>query len=145
SSAYRLRMPLLREPLLLLSRSDTVKRLVSTLPVSAGIVRGYVPGETTEAAVEASARLVRDGLAVTLDFLGEDTLDVEQAEAAVAAYLALLKRLSAAGLQRQAEVSVKLSAIGQALPEVGHKLALENARTICRAARNAGTTVTLDM
>jgi proline dehydrogenase len=40
---------------------------------------------------------------------------------------------------------VKLSAIGQALPEIGHKLALENARRICRAARNAGTTVTLDM
>ena len=31
------------------------------------------------------------------------------------------------------------------LPDKGHKIALENARTICRAARNAGTTVTLDM
>ena len=40
---------------------------------------------------------------------------------------------------------MKLSAIGQALPDHGHKIALENARTICRAARNAGTTVTLDM
>ena len=40
---------------------------------------------------------------------------------------------------------MKLSAIGQALPDNGHKIALENARTICRAARNAGTTVTLDM
>ena len=40
---------------------------------------------------------------------------------------------------------MKLSAVGQALPDSGHKIALENARTICRAARNAGTTVTLDM
>ncbi len=63
----------------------------------------------------------------------------------MAAYVALLRQLSAARLQRHAEVSVKLSAIGQALPETGHKIALENARTICRAARNAGTTVTLDM
>jgi proline dehydrogenase len=75
---------------------------------------------------------------------------VEQAEATVAAYLDLLKQLAARGLTRSAEVSVKLSAIGQALPdnagfEGGHKIALENARTICRAARNAGTTVTLDM
>jgi proline dehydrogenase len=104
-----------------------------------------VPGETTETAVDATARLVGDGLTVTLDFLGEDTLDAEQADATVTAYVTLLKKLSAAGLQRQAEVSVKLSAIGQALPDVGHKVALENARTICRAARNAGTTVTLDM
>src|SRR5215210_6663721 len=143
-------MALLREPLLMLSRSGTVKRLVSTMPVSAGIVRSYVPGETTESAVEATRGLVDDGLKVTLDFLGEDTLDVEQAEATVAAYLDLLKQLAARGLTRSAEVSVKLSAIGQALPdnagfEGGHKIALENARTICRAARNAGTTVTLDM
>jgi len=138
-------MSLLREPLLLLSRSRTVKKLVSTLPVSSGIVRNYVPGETTATAVDATARLVADGLTATLDFLGEDTLDAEQAEVTAAAYLALLKQLSAAGLQRHAEVSVKLSAIGQALPDTGHKIALENARTICRAARNAGTTVTLDM
>ena len=138
-------MALLREPLLLLSRSNQVKRLVSSMPVSAGIVKSYVPGETTEAAVDATRGLVDDHLKATLDFLGEDTLDVEQADATVAAYVDLLKQLSAQGLSRSAEVSVKLSAIGQALPDVGHKTALENARTICRAARNAGTTVTLDM
>jgi proline dehydrogenase len=138
-------MSLLRQPLLLLSRSKQVKNLVSTLPVSSGIVHGYVPGESTESAVTATAELVEDGLMVTLDYLGEDTLDAEQAEATVAAYVDLLESLSAAGLTRRAEVSVKLSAVGQALPESGHKVALENARTICRAARNAGTTVTLDM
>jgi proline dehydrogenase len=138
-------MALLREPLLLLSRSGLVKKLVSTMPVSAGVVKSYVPGETNESAVEATRGLVADGLKVTLDFLGEDTLDVEQAEATVSAYVDVLKQLSASGLSRNAEVSVKLSAIGQALPDVGHKTALENARTICRAARNAGTTVTLDM
>ncbi|HEU4811316.1 MAG TPA: proline dehydrogenase family protein [Nocardioides sp.] len=136
---------MLRQPLLLLARSEHVKKLVSTMPVSSGIVNSYVPGETTESAVDATAVLVDDGLRVTLDFLGEDTLDVEQADATVAAYLDVLEQLAAHGLTRSAEVSVKLSAIGQALPENGNKIALENARTICRAARNAGTTVTLDM
>jgi proline dehydrogenase len=138
-------MSLLRQPLLLLSRSATVKKLVSTMPVSAGIVTSYVPGETTEAAVEATRRLVDDGLTVTLDYLGEDTLDVAQADATVAAYVEVLEELAAHGLARSGEVSIKLSAIGQALPDGGHKIALDNARTICRAARNAGTTVTLDM
>ena len=120
------------------------------MPVSAGIVRSYVPGETTSSAVDATAGLQADGLKVTLDFLGEDTLDVAQADATVAAYVDLLQALSARGLTRGAEVSVKLSAIGQFLPDAagfggGHKVALENARTICRAARNAGTAVTLDM
>jgi len=138
-------LSLLRQPLLLLARSGRVKQLVSTMPVSAGIVASYVPGETSESVVEATAGLVDAGLLATLDFLGEDTLDAGQADATVAAYLDVLERLSARGLTRSTEVSVKLSAIGQKLPVDGEKIALENARTICRAARNAGTTVTLDM
>jgi len=138
-------MALLREPLLLLSRSEQLKRLVSTMPVSAGIVSSYVPGETTASVVEATATLVADGLHASLDHLGEDVLDADQADATVAAYKDVLAALSERGLARRAEVSVKLSAIGQALEANGHKIALENARAICRAARNAGTTVTLDM
>jgi len=138
-------MSLLRQPILLLARSQGVKRLVSTMPVSSGIVTGYVPGETTQTAVAATQVLVDDGLRVTLDYLGEDTTDAAQAEATVAAYKELLADLAAKGLAPHAEVSVKLSAIGQSLPDSGHKVALENARDICRAARNAGTTVTLDM
>jgi proline dehydrogenase len=138
-------LSLLRQPLLLLARSTKVKQLVSTMPVSSGIVSSYVPGETSESVVEATAGLVEDGLRATLDFLGEDTLDAEQADATVAAYLEVLEQLSARGLTRSTEVSFKLSAIGQKLPANGEKIALENARTICRAARNAGTTVTLDM
>ena len=138
-------MSLLRQPILLLARSQGVKKLVSTMPVSSSIVTGYVPGETTADAVAATSVLVDDGLRVTLDYLGEDTTDAAQADATVAAYKELLADLATKGLAPQAEVSVKLSAIGQFLPDNGHKVALENARDICRAARNAGTTVTLDM
>ena len=134
-----------RQPLLMLARSDRVKELVTTLPVSGSIVGRYVPGESTESAVDATGRLIGSGLHVTLDFLGEDTLDREQADQTVAAYLELLRSLVEHGLARNAEVSVKLSAVGQALPDEGEKVALENARTIAQAARNAGTTMTLDM
>ncbi|MFP5253363.1 MAG: proline dehydrogenase family protein [Actinomycetes bacterium] len=136
---------MLRQPLLMLARSHKVKDLVATMPVSSGIVSGYVPGETTADAVAASRMLIQSGLHVTLDFLGEDTLDREQADRTVAAYLDVLRGLTEQGLSRNAEVSVKLSAVGQALPDGGEKIALENARVICQAARNAGTTVTLDM
>ena len=138
-------MSLLRQPILLLARSQGVKKLVSTMPVSSGIVTSYVPGEHTADAVRATSVLVDDGLRVTLDYLGEDTTDAARADATVAAYKELLAELAAKGLAPHAEVSVKLSAIGQSLPDNGHKVALENARDICRAARNAGTTVTLDM
>ncbi|MFL6131489.1 MAG: proline dehydrogenase family protein [Nocardioidaceae bacterium] len=136
---------MLRQPLLMLARSDKVKQFITGMPVSNGIVARYVPGESTGEAVRASGDLVASGLHVTLDFLGEDTLDREQADHTVAAYVDVLRALSDEGLSRNVEVSVKLSAIGQALPDEGEKVAVENARMICHAARNAGTTVTLDM
>ena len=136
---------MLRQMILWLARSERIKKLISTMPVSSGIVGHHVPGEDTASAVRATEELIASGLHVTLDYLGEDTLDPEQAEATVNAYLDVLAALGASGLARNAEVSVKLSAVGQALPEIGAKLSLENARTICQAARNVGTTVTLDM
>jgi proline dehydrogenase len=93
-------------------------------------------------AVRASKELAAAGLSVSLDHLGEDTTDATHATATTAAYVTLLERLSAAGLARAAEVSVKLSAVGQALEK---SLCLDNAREICAAADRIGTTVTLDM
>ncbi|GAB3989721.1 proline dehydrogenase family protein [Nocardioides marmoraquaticus] len=136
---------MLRQPILLLARSPHAERLVSNLPLSRAVVRRFVPGTQTDEAVRATRELVGDGLLVTLDHLGEDTLDRAQADATVAAYLDLLEALGAAGLARSAEVSVKLSAIGQALDDDGPALATANARRICEAARTVGTTVTLDM
>jgi proline dehydrogenase len=84
---------------------------------------------------------VSDGLAVTLDHLGESVADAAGAQATVQRYLELLACLAAEGLTGRAEVSVKLSAVGQRLDET---IALRNAAQICAAAEQAGTTVTLD-
>jgi proline dehydrogenase len=135
---------MLRRTLLMLSRSDRVKHAVSSMPVSSGIVARYVAGEGVDDAVAATSTLLDSGRLVTLDFLGEDTLDVRQAQATVDAYVLLLERLADKGLAHGAEVSVKLSAVGQALAD-GHRVSLANAQVICAAAERAGTTVTLDM
>jgi proline dehydrogenase len=132
----------LRSLILAAAGNHTVKRLVDTAPVSRGIVRRFVAGETADDAVRVTRELVDAGLWVTLDHLGEDTTQREHAEAVVRAYLELLDRLHGDGLAERAEVSVKLSAVGQALSE---PLALENASRICAAAEQGGTTVTLDM
>jgi len=135
----------LRRSLLALSRSEQVKGLVTSLPVSSSVVTRFVAGEATDDAVRTSGELIDQGLQVSLDHLGEDTLDPAQADAVTQAYLDVLTDLMAAGLSACAEVSVKLSAVGQALPGDGERIALDNARRVCTAARNAGTTVTLDM
>jgi proline dehydrogenase len=136
---------LLRHSLLALSRSERVKNLVTTMPVSSSVVARYVPGESSREAVDVVEQLVAAGNTVSLDFLGEDTLERAHAEDTVTAYLDVLEVLAARGLATSAEVSVKLSAVGQALPDDGERVALDNARRICHAARNAGTVVSLDM
>ena len=80
-----------------------------------------------------------------VDHLGEDVTDPADAAATRAAYVALLDRLDVLGLAHAVEVSVKLSALGQALPGDGDRIALDHAAAICAAAMRAGTTVTLDM
>jgi proline dehydrogenase len=135
----------IRRALLAAAGSDWLRDVAAGAPVSRDVVRRFVAGEATEDAVEATRRLVADGLLATIDHLGEDTTDLAQAEATRTAYLSLLGRLADEGLTAGAEVSVKLSAVGQALPGDGEKIALEHARQICAAADAAGTTVTLDM
>ncbi|MDQ1626142.1 MAG: proline dehydrogenase [Actinomycetota bacterium] len=136
---------MLRRVLLSLSRSGRVRHLVETAPVSRGVVTRFVAGTREQDAVAVSRRLVDSGRLVSLDRLGEDTVERSQAEATRDAYVSLLDMLARDGLTGGAEVSVKLSAVGQALPGDGEKIALDNAFTICEAARAAGTTVTLDM
>lgn len=135
---------MLRTPLLAAARSTACRRLVERTPVTRGLVDRFVAGSTQEQALPKVAELTRDRY-VTLDHLGEDTTDAAQAQATVDAYTRLLGALAEQGLAERAEVSVKLSAVGQFLPADGEKIALENARDICRAAEAAGTTVTLDM
>lgn len=112
-----------------------------TSSVNRHLVSRFVPGVRTEQAVAAASALVADGLAVTLNYLGEDVTAAADARSTVRAYLELLACLDAQGLAERAEVSVKLSAVGQRLDEA---LALRNAAQICAAARRAGTTITLD-
>ena len=95
-------------------------------------------------ALAVTGRLISEGLLVTLDHLGEDTVEAVQAGVITAKYEELLERLAEAQYGARAEVSVKLTALGQLLDD-GEKVALENAQRICAAARDARTTVTLDM
>jgi proline dehydrogenase len=135
----------LRRTLLTMSRSTKVRHLIETAPVSRSVVSRFVAGTSAEEAVDASRVLIDSGRLVSLDRLGEDTVEPSQAEATRDAYLRLLKLLADGGLTAGAEVSVKLSAVGQALPGDGERFALDNAYAICEAARSVGTTVTLDM
>ncbi|GAA4618632.1 proline dehydrogenase family protein [Saccharopolyspora hordei] len=136
---------MLRSTLLAAARSQGVRRLVEANPLTKPVVQRFVAGTTPDDAVRVTRALRDQGMHVTLDHLGEDTLDAQQAAEIVRAYRRMLRVLADEGLADRAEVSVKLSAVGQFLPGDGEKIALDNARLVCEAAAEAGTTVTLDM
>ncbi|GIE83544.1 proline dehydrogenase family protein [Actinoplanes regularis] len=120
--------------------SARLERLVESTPGSKEMVKRFVAGGDAEGALRTVRGLTDDGLAVSLDHLGPESATPERARAVRDEYVALLSRLRDAGLTPAAEVSVKLSALGQLIDE---KTAYEHARAICSAAAEAGTTVTL--
>jgi proline dehydrogenase len=133
----------LRRVLLAASASPALRQLIVTAPQTRAIVDSYVAGETADDAVRVTRGLRASGLLVTLDYLGEDTTDETQAAAVVDEYVHLLGKLAADGLTQggTTEVSVKPTAVGLF---VRPGLAADNIARICEAAREAGTTVTLD-
>jgi proline dehydrogenase len=135
---------MLGRSLLELATHDAVRRVVTSAPISRNVARRFVAGETTAEAVAAVAEIAGSGRLVTVDHLGEDTLDLRSATAATDAYLRLLDALSGAGLIAVAEVSVKLTVVGLALPN-GVDIALSNAQRIVKKSAELGTTVTIDM
>lgn len=138
----------LRPAILAASRREGLRRTAERLTVTRKVVHRFVPGETIDSVLNSVAVLRDSGRLVSIDYLGEDVASADDADAVVRTYLDLIDTLGAPGATgdavRPLEVSVKLSALGQSLERDGHKIARENAWSICDAARRAGVWVTVD-
>jgi proline dehydrogenase len=144
----------LRKTLLAAAASERVRDVLMSAPGTRGVVERYVAGESSEEAVAVARALRAEGLLVTLDYLGEDTTDAQRAAATAAQYVHLLGKLAAEGLTEggAVEVSVKPTALGLLLGTegqpgpnaLGERVATEHLDRIAVAARDAGTTVTID-
>jgi proline dehydrogenase len=139
----------LRPAILAASHSAALRRTAERLPVTAAVVHRFVPGASLDRVLDSVAALRDSGRLVSIDYLGEDVSDVDGANATIRAYLQLLAALGRRpdaqhdGV-RPLEVSLKLSALGQALDRDGEKIALENAHIICERAERVGAWVTVD-
>jgi proline dehydrogenase len=138
-----------RPAMLAASRADRLRRTVERSPLTRRVVRRFVPGDSLDGVLDVVAALRDSGRLVSIDYLGENVRDVDDAAATVRAYLRVLDALgwrsdTACEGVRPLEVSLKLSALGQALDRDGEKIALDNARTICERAERVGAWVTVD-
>ena len=100
----------------------------------------FVAGMTVEESLKAAEAVNREGIAVSLDSLGESVLDVAQAEASAAIYHRLIDEIETRGLK--ANVSVKLTQMGMDLdPGLAERIVGE----LVEHANAADTFVRIDM
>ena len=134
---------MLRRALLAVAASEQIRGVVTTTPATRAVVDRYVAGDSISDAVRVARSLRAAGLLVTLDYLGEDATDSRLAADTATQYVQLLGKLAAEGLTEggAVEVSVKPTAVGLLLDE---RMASDHLERIAIAAREAGTTVTVD-
>lgn len=100
----------------------------------------FIAGTTVEDALRAAEAVNRQGIAVTLDSLGESVTTSAEAHRAAEVYHRLLDAIAARRLN--ANISIKLTQMGL---ELSPKLAEETASSLAQHAHTTGNFVRVDM
>lgn len=131
---------MLRQTFLYLSNQQRVFEFVRHNGLARGMARRFVPGETIAEAISAVRELNAKGITATVDLLGESVSDEAEARATARAYVELLDRIAAEGLD--SNVSVKLTAMGLDLSD---EVCVQNMHEVLRCAKRHDSFVRLDM
>jgi proline dehydrogenase len=126
----------------LLAGSAPLKRMASRYGMrdGSGFARRFIAGETVDEAIAASRAIQASGLATTLDYLGESVSSIAEADAATRAYLAVLERIAASGVERN--ISLKLTQLGLTIDRA---TCVDNLRRILDAGMTQQFFVRIDM
>lgn len=131
---------MLRSFLLYLSRNRRLERAILKFSWAKRAAHRFVAGETAEEALQVVKRLNERGLLATLDHLGENVTNREEARAAAEEYLKLLPKIAELGLQ--SHVSLKLTQMGL---DIGKEFCRENVERIVAKAEELKNFVRIDI
>lgn len=106
------------------------------------LAKRFVAAETLEETLPVVEELTRHNLSVALDLLGEYVSDRSVAIASRDAYMDLVRRIAHHPQDLRANVSIKLSMIGQ---KIDHDFGLSNLRDLMAVAKEHDVFVRLDM
>jgi proline dehydrogenase len=126
----------------ILAGSQMLKTLASRYGMRArgGFARRFIAGERIEEATETAREIERNGLLVTLDYLGESVASIAAADTATRAYIGVLERIADAGIERN--ISLKLTQLGLTIDRA---TCVDNLRRVLDAATAKGFFVRIDM
>ena len=133
-------MALLRSTFIALSRNRSLRRFGESSSVGTRLSSRFVAGMESEDALRVAEAVNRQGMAVSLDSLGESVTSETEAHRAAEVYHRLIDAIAARKLN--ANVSVKLTQMGMGL---SRDLAEGIAENLTEHARSAGTFVRIDM
>jgi proline dehydrogenase len=120
-------MPVLRSAFLALSRSRSLRSFCETSRMGARLSGRFVAGTVAFDALRAAEAVNRQGMAVTLDALGESVTSETEARESAEVYHQLLDLIAARRID--ANISVKLSQMGlEQSPRLAESIALDLAR-----------------
>jgi len=133
-------MPILRSAFISLSRNQTMRRFCENSTVGRRMSARFVAGKDIADALRAAKSVNDQGMAVTMDSLGESVSSEQQARDAAEIYHQLLEQI--ATLKLNANISVKLTQMGL---EQSPELAEEIAESLVQHAHSTGNFVRIDM
>ena len=113
---------------------------METSSVARRLATRFVAGETLDDALAVARRLNQEGIAVTLDHLGESVSSLEEAAAARDVYLRTLHAVHRNGIQ--GNVSLKLTQFGM---DLSYEQTLANVDQLVRLAKELDNFVRVDM
>lgn len=133
-------MSILRSAFIALSRNRTLRRFSESSRLGTRLSSRFVAGLEIEDALRAAEAVNQQGIAVSLDSLGESVTSEAEAHSAADVYHRLLDAIAARKLN--ANVSVKLTQMGL---ELSPELAESIAENLAQHAASEGSFVRIDM
>ncbi|MBM7694440.1 proline dehydrogenase [Peribacillus deserti] len=129
----------MRDFFLFLSKNKALTKMAKKYGLRFG-ARRFVAGETIGEAVDVIKQLNKQGLCVTIDYLGEFVDNEQEAGQIADGSIAAIKAIGREGLDSQ--LSLKLTSMGL---DISDEVVMSNMRRIMEAAVDNNVFVTIDM
>jgi proline dehydrogenase len=131
---------MLKNTLLYMAQNESVRKFVMSNRATRGVSRRFVAGEELDEALAVTKVLNQQGLHVSLDYLGENVSDEQEARTTAQGYREILTRIHDSSAD--ANISIKLTALGL---DIERELCDENLGQILEHAKEYPIFVRIDM
>lgn len=130
----------MRSFFIFLSQRKGIKKIIEGFPPSKKLVERFVSGETLDDAINAVKKLNQENIIASLDHLGENVENEEEAKKSADVYIEILERINKEKID--SNVSIKLTQMGL---DIGEEFCYKNVKKIVETAKKLKNFVRIDM